>query len=260
MRFKRFPELSGMLTGLEMMADGGGDNGGGAGSAGGAAGDPPGSGQGGDTASGGDDPFKKEGGLEAIRALRSELKQSKDLIRSLESRVDPEVFAKTQADFEAAQQRVREQESHLKLREKEIVESFSGQLREANDRATNLATQLDTMARQQAGRDFWVRADGVEADFQVFWELAGKSALRREDDGTVFVADEKGTPVLGEDGKRINPVEWAKTLATTNPLLLPHFKASVGSGSGSNGGRRMPSTGVDIHKLSKSELFGAFNE
>jgi hypothetical protein len=257
-KHKWFPELSATLIGLVMTADPGTDDSTGGGSGGGK----PSDSAGGDGGAGdADAEFEKHGGLETLRKLRSELKERDTMIKTFQNRIDPEQFAKVKREAEEYQRRITEQESHMQLKLKEQEDSFSKKLSDVTTRAQVLEKQLDTVLRRSDARDIWSdpKVGGREDQFEAFWKLHGDERLRRDESGKLFVADEKGTPLLGEDGKRVDPAAWVVTLQD-DPIMVHHFKPTVGSGSGSQGGRSVGQGRENIHGLGKNELFNAFND
>jgi hypothetical protein len=231
------------------------------------------SGGGGD---GGGDGGLGEGGVSALTKLRTENKdlqaKIKDMdalkqqLQQLENMVDPKVYADAKTRAETAEQRVREQDAALRLREKELEEEFGSKLSAATAKADTAEAALNNLRRRSMAEKSWVLAGGAmdanaagETPFDAFWNSKGRFMDLDSETGSLFVlADDLKTPRLGEDGKRMDTRAWIEGFKE-DPVYTYMFNASRGAGSGAHGARsRMTGSKEDPHGMTKGQLFDSF--
>ena len=196
-----------------------------------------------------------------LKALKSEREARKQNEKSLKEKasqlaqlegIDPEVYAKLQA--ESAKR--AELEAELAGKVGAIEKSYADQLAAAKREQEVASTQVSELQKKYAFERAFATAGGRGGEFTdlAYTKLQGEFKL--EDDGTVAVIDKAGAYVVDDKGKRVDPAEYLKQYKG-HQLLGYTFQAERGAGSGLH---PHPGTslaqGADMHSLSTAELFG----
>lgn len=267
---RRFFEL---LHGLNMTVtpdpsdsgEGGGAGGGAGAAQGGTGAQGAAGGQGAAGAQGGagdeDDEQLGEGGRKALVEERRLRRQLERRLQALDGMVSPEVLRQAQERADAAERELQQRAQQVELDRQRLESKYAPLLatekaaREAAEK-TAKETRINFLAKEffgAAGGSDAVDEEGISA-FSLFMKAKGQHfALEGED--KVYVVDAQGDPVLDKDGNYVDPKTWIEQVADKSPALAGLFKPRQGEGGGTRSSNGTRSTrGVDVHKLSQSEL------
>lgn len=187
---------------------------------------------------------------EARKSNEKSLKEKASQLAQLEG-IDPEVYAKLQA--ESAKR--AELEAELAGKVGAIEKSYAEQLATAKREQEAASSQVLELQKRYAFEAAFAAAGGRSGEFAELAYTKLRDQFKLEEDGTVTVVDKAGAYVVDDKGQRVDPAEYLKTFKG-HQLLGYTFEAERGAGSGlvPHPGTAL-ANGADMHSLTTSELF-----
>ena len=199
-----------------------------------------------------DDPSLGETGQKALReerALRksqaAELAQLKAQMEQMKGMVSPETFAQAQAQAQALQQQVAEQQQLSAAERQRLEAKANDRVSKAEARATKAEADRIQLQVKTFAQGLFLATDGRDGGdgsgktyFDAWFAFHGSQHIRVDPaTGKEFVVDADGDPVKDGD-QNVDPVKWLNEQADNSAVVGSFFKPKGGSGGGGLVGAR----------------------